>query len=62
MTDDADESTEGEPEEDDGTGRRTWERMTAPQQDYSIRDVGIGVVVAAISLVVTFGIPLAFTL
>jgi hypothetical protein len=58
MTEDSDEAT-GE----QGTGgRRTWERVTAPQQRYSTRDVGIGVVVAAVSLVITFGIPLAFTL
>lgn len=61
MTDDSEESMEGEPEEHEGAGRPTWERMTAPQQSYSARDVGIGVVMAAISLLITFGIPIAFT-
>lgn len=61
MTEDSTDSRDGEPEEHDETGRPTWKRMTAPQQPYSARDVGIGVVVAAISLVITFGIPIAFT-
>ena len=61
MTEDSDGAGDGEPEEH-GTERRTWERVTAPQQAYSPRDIGIGIVVAAISLVITFGVPLAFTL
>ena len=62
MTEDSDEAT-GDHSGEQGTGaRRPWERVTAPQQGYSMRDVGIGVIVAAVSLVITFGIPLAFTL
>jgi hypothetical protein len=61
MTEDSDDAGDGEPAEH-GTERRTWERMTAPQQTYSARDVGIGIVVAAISLAITFGVPLAITL
>ncbi|HKL30709.1 MAG TPA: hypothetical protein VJ898_15765 [Natrialbaceae archaeon] len=61
MTEDSEDAGEDEPTEH-GTERRTWERMTAPQQAYSARDIGIGVVVAAISLAITFGVPLAFTL
>ncbi|WP_411714010.1 hypothetical protein [Natronomonas sp.] len=33
-------------------------RTTAPQSDYSMREVAIGTVVALIGLGVTFGIPL----
>lgn len=67
MTGDSDEVSEGDAEGGDETGedapgRRTWERVTAPQGDYSARDVGIGVVVAAIGLAVAFGVPLALTL
>jgi len=59
MTADSAEATE---HGDGETSGETWERVTAPQQAYSARDVGIGIAVAAISLVVTFGVPLAFTL
>ena len=33
-------------------------RTTAPQSEYSMRDVALGAVVAAIGLAATFGIPL----
>lgn len=38
------------------------ERTTAPQSDYTTRDVAVGFVVAAVGLVVTMGVPLALTL
>jgi len=34
------------------------ERSTAPQSDYTMGDVGTGVVVALVGVVVTFGLPL----
>ena len=33
-------------------------RTTAPQSEYSMRDVTLGAVVAAVGLAATFGIPL----
>lgn len=33
------------------------ERRTAPQQAYTMRDVGFGFVVAIIGMVIVFGIP-----
>lgn len=60
MTEGSDDAGEAGPAAR-GTERRTWDRVTAPQQAYSARDVGIGIVVAAISLVITFAVPLAFT-
>jgi hypothetical protein len=37
-------------------------RTTAPQSEYTASQVGLGVAVALVGLVVTFGIPLALTL
>lgn len=34
-------------------------RTTAPQSDYTMRDVGVGVLVAVVGLVIAFGIPIA---
>jgi len=34
------------------------ERSTAPQSDYTAREIGIGAAVAAAGLAVTFGVPL----
>lgn len=34
------------------------ERQTAPQQPYTTRDVGVGIVVAIVGVVIVFGIPL----
>jgi hypothetical protein len=34
------------------------ERSTAPQSDYTMRDVGVGFVVMVVGVVVTFGLPL----
>lgn len=41
-----------------GTKRPAEERTTAPQSPYSMRDVGIGVAVAAVGFVIAFVIPL----
>lgn len=37
------------------------ERVTAPMQSYTSRDVGVGVAVFAAGLLVAFGVPLALT-
>ncbi|MFC6963461.1 DUF7550 family protein [Halocatena marina] len=37
------------------------ERQTAPQEEYTMRDVGIGFVVAIIGMVIAFGIPILTT-
>lgn len=34
------------------------ERTTAPQSDYTARDVAVGALVAAVGMVVVFGVPL----
>ncbi len=33
------------------------ERQTAPQQAYTMRDVGVGFAVALVGMVIVFGIP-----
>ena len=38
------------------------ERQTAPQEPYTMRDVGVGAIVAIIGAVIVFGIPLITTL
>ncbi|WP_255149917.1 DUF7550 family protein [Halorarius halobius] len=38
------------------------ERTTAPQSDYTGRDVAVGFVVALVGMAVVFGVPLALTL
>lgn len=43
-------------------GGYVTERTTAPQSPYSAKDVAAGVVVLAVGLVVTFAVPLVFTL
>lgn len=40
----------------------TSERTTAPQSEYTGRDVAVGVLIALVGLLVTFGIPLAILL
>jgi hypothetical protein len=35
------------------------ERITAPQSEYTLRDVGSGFAVLAVGLVLTFGVALA---
>ncbi|WP_185715475.1 DUF7550 family protein [Halocatena pleomorpha] len=38
------------------------ERQTAPQQPYTMRDVGVGIVVAIVGLAIVFGVPILTTL
>lgn len=38
------------------------ERSTAPQSDYTGRDVTAGVIIALVGLLITFGVPIAFLL
>ena len=40
----------------------TAARSTAPQSDYTGREVAVGAVVASVGLAVTFGVPLAVLL
>ncbi|MFB6353379.1 MAG: hypothetical protein ABEJ92_04775 [Halobacteriales archaeon] len=46
-------------EETFADGSAVWERETAPQSPYSMRQVGIGLVVLVAGAVVAFGLPLA---
>lgn len=38
------------------------DRQTAPQEPYTMRDVGVGGLIAIIGLLIVFGIPLITTL
>lgn len=38
------------------------ERQTAPQQPYTMREIGIGALIAAVGGCVAFGIPILTTL
>ena len=49
MTESADETTAA-----DGI----WARETAPQSDFTSREVGTGLLVLVVGLLVTFGLPL----
>ena len=42
----------------EGEATATGERTTAPQSDYTDRDVGLGALIALAGLLVTFGLPL----
>lgn len=44
-----------EPEVED----EVWSRDTAPQTPFTLRQVGIGLVIAVVAAVVAFGLPLA---
>ncbi len=48
----------GENEEQATADQGIWKRSTAPQSEYSSRHVGIGLVVFAIGVVITVGLPL----
>ncbi|MDZ7746084.1 MAG: hypothetical protein U5K28_06055 [Halobacteriales archaeon] len=37
------------------------ERTTAPQSDYTNREVAAGAIVAAVGILITFGVPLLLT-
>ena len=47
---------------DDHQQESTATRSTAPQSEYTGRDVAIGAVVALVGVAVTFGVPLAVLL
>lgn len=49
-------SDEESPVEDTAAG--IWARSTAPQSSYTMGQVGTGLVIFVIGLVITFGIPL----
>lgn len=46
-------------EHGEATDTELEKRTTAPQSGYSMRDVGVGFVVMAVGLVVTFVVPYA---
>ena len=50
----ADDHDDHEHHSHDSTGERT----TAPQSEYTMGDVALGAVVAAVGLAVTLGVPL----
>lgn len=58
--DDADAADEGDDREgiESGPGEPTTERTTAPQSDYTGRDVAVGALVALVGILVTFVVPL----
>lgn len=57
MADDSQDTADDseEPERADG-------RSTAPQSEYTLRDVGVGFLVLLIGAVVAFAVPIALTL
>jgi hypothetical protein len=50
--------TDAEDEAEEFESEYATERQTAPQGPYTTRDVAVGFIIAAVGLVVTFGIPL----
>lgn len=42
----------------DAEGSDVWARDTAPQTPYTLRQVGIGLVIAVVAGAVAFGVPL----
>jgi hypothetical protein len=44
--------------DDHGHGEEDAERVTAPMQQFSTAQVGLGAAVAVVGLLVTFGLPL----
>lgn len=53
MTDD-----DAEPEAEPEAGAEIWERETAPQSAFTTGQVGVGFLVLALGLAVSFGLPL----
>lgn len=51
-------SRTGNPASEPPVGDDVWDRRTAPQSPYSVRQVAVGLVVFVIGAVVAFGIPL----
>ena len=60
MTDDTDPVADHDSAADVGHDLAA-ERTTAPMSEYGSREVGLGVVVFAIGIAVTFGVPLLAT-
>lgn len=64
MADEGDDHEADAPDEregiESGPGEPSTDRTTAPQSDYSGRDVAVGAVVAAVGVAITFGVPLLF--
>jgi hypothetical protein len=46
--------------EPSGTGS-VWDRSTAPQSPYTGREIGIGIAVFLVGMLIAFGLPLALT-
>jgi len=65
MADDHDDHGHGEDRPDYDPGHKDLPerapplRSTAPQSDYTVRDVGVGVLVLFIGVALTFGLALA---
>lgn len=60
--DDAHDGDAGAHEAGEHESEFATERTTAPQSDYTTRDVAVGTVVALVGMAVVFGVPLALTL
>ncbi|WP_255196287.1 DUF7550 family protein [Halorarius litoreus] len=54
----ADDHADDEAEEHAHESEYVTERETAPQSDYTSRDVAVGFVVALVGMAVVFGVPL----
>ena len=50
-----------EEEHEEETTEGIWARSTAPQSPYSMGQVGTGMVIFVIGLVITFGIPIVLS-
>lgn len=50
--------SEDDAAEPDAEGPDVWARDTAPQTPYTLRQVGIGLVIAVVAGAVAFGVPL----
>jgi hypothetical protein len=57
MSDEA--ATEADTEVDQPGEDGVWSRETAPQTPFTLREVGIGLVIAVVGAAVAFGLPLA---
>lgn len=55
------EKAENDVQEEKDPEDRMWKRSTAPQSQYSMRQVGTGLILLLIGVLITFGIPLALT-
>jgi hypothetical protein len=39
------------------SGQSVWERSTAPQSSYTAREIGIGIAVFLLGVLIAFGVP-----